>query len=431
MRLIDHLDKVSWSVADKLLFVGYGLVTIVQFNACRPEEMGLFALLITILNWIFIISDSFALQNLIQFGQRKDDRGQLNLIVILLHIFISLGSSITLFLLRNQLALFFNEPNLKIVFSYLVILSLFNIPRTFAIKIFYRDTKMNFLFVSNAIYLGIMTILTFYYIFYHYGLSFQKLANINLIGTLFSAAFSLLLIRKEIYFKFYGNLRIKEILEFSIPYTFAGSLHLAPRQLDIYIIQYFFQTKIVGIYYLAKNLFRTFEEIINAATGLIYPAAVRQIAKNDYNSLFDMTTKSISYLLFFNLFCVIALNFGLTELFIKWFLPDKYYSAIPIFNLLSFVALGLPFTIFGSILIAFNKPKTTLKIMSFSFIFWFVSFLIIGFIKNSHLIPIPHIVYYLIFSISMYISTRKLININLKHVFRFIPDFLKFLKLKK
>jgi len=428
MRLKEHLDKVTWSVADKMLFVGYGVVTIFQFNAMKPEEMGLFALLITILNWIFIISDAFALQNLIQFGTRKSDRTKLNLIVTIVHITITLGCSLMLLLFGEELAYFFKESRLIEVTEYLVILTIFNIPRTYAIKIFYRDIKMNFLFISNAIYFGTMTVLTFYNILIIKHLDFKSLSLLNIIGMGISAVFSIILIRKDLSWSFKGDIKFREIVDFSIPYTITSALHLMPRQLDIYIIQYFFQTKVVGIYYLAKNLFRAFEEIVNAANGLIYPAAVRQIAKNDYKSLFDMTTKSISYILFFNLCSIIVLNLGLTELFINWFLPEKYYMAIPMFNLLSFVALGLPVTILGSVLIAFNKPKTTVKIMVSALILWFVAFYFVGINHNPNLIPLSHVVYYFVLSILMFMTTKKLINLRIIHIFRFVNDIRSLLK---
>lgn len=425
MRLKEHIDKVSWSVADKLLFVGYGIVTIVQFNAMKPEEMGLFALLITILNWIFIISDSFALQNLIQFGQRKHDRAYINFVVSSSHLTITLGSSLLLLLFGKPLSVFFNEPRLIEVFEFLIILTLINIPRTYAIKIFYRDTNMQRLFFVNAVYFGVMTVATLSIVFYKRTLSFNELVYIYLAGTFISSILALFYIKNELSFKLNGQTRLKEIINFSIPYTLTSAIHLAPRQLDVYLIQYFFQTKIVGIYFLAKNLFRAFEEIVNAANGLIYPAAVRQIAKNDFNSLFDMTTKALSYILFFNIFVIISLNLGLTELFIKWFLPEKYYLAIPFFNLLSVVAIGLPFTILGSVLIAFNQPMKTMKIMSISLIFWVAGFIIVGIIGQPFLIPVPHILYFFIVSTLLYIETNKHIKIRIKDILRFIPDVSK------
>ncbi len=428
MRLKEHIDKVSWSVADKLLFVGYGIITIVQFNAMKPEEMGLFALLITILNWIFIISDSFALQNLIQFGQRKHDRGFVNFIASSFHLTITLGSSLLLLLFGKPLSVFFNEPRLSEVFEFLIILTLINIPRTYAIKIFYRDTKMNRLFLTNSVYFGVMTFATLSIVFLKHFLTFKELVYIYMAGTFFSSLVALLNIKNELFFRFKGETKLKEIINFSIPYTLASAIHLAPRQLDVYIIQYFFQTKIVGIYFLAKNLFRAFEEIVNAANGLIYPAAVRQIVKNDFNSLFDMTTKALSYILFFNIFVIISLNLGLTELFIKWFLPEKYYLAIPFFNLLSMVAIGLPFTILGSVLIAFNQPTKTMKIMSISLFLWLIGFIIVGIINQPLLIPLPHILYFFILSLLLHLETNKHINIRLKDILRFIPDFSNMIK---
>jgi len=422
MRLKEHIDKVSWSVADKFLFVIYGIVTIVQFNAMKPEEMGLFALLITIFNWIFIISDSFALQNLIQFGQRKHDRGFINFVVSSFHITITLGASLLMLLFGNPLSVFFNEPRLIEVFEFLIILTFFNIPRTYAIKIFYRDTNMRRLFFTNAMYFGVMTFATLSVVFYKRFLTFNELVYIYLIGTLISSLVALFYIKNELTFRLKGQTRLKEIINFSVPYTLTSAIHLAPRQLDVYLIQYFFQTKIVGIYFLAKNLFRAFEEIVNAANGLIYPAAVRQIAKNDFNSLFDMATKALSYILFFNMFTIILLNLGLTDLFIKWFLPEKYYLAIPFFNLLSFVAIGLPFTILGSVLIAFNQPTKTMKIMSISLVFWLLSFIVVGIINRPLLIPVPHIIYFFILSLLLFLETNKHINISFKDILRFIPD---------
>lgn len=424
MRLKEHIDKVSWSVADKFLFVIYGIVTIVQFNAMKPEEMGLFALLITIFNWIFIISDSFALQNLIQFGQRKHDRGFINFVVSSFHFTITLGASSLMLLLGKPLSVFFNEPRLIEVFEFLIILTFFNIPRTYAIKIFYRDTNMRRLFFTNAMYFGVMTFVTLSVVFYKRFLTFDELVYIYLVGTFISSLVALFYIKNELTFRFRGQTRLKEIINFSVPYTFTSAIHLAPRQLDVYLIQYFFQTKIVGIYFLAKNLFRAFEEIVNAANGLVYPAAVRQISKQDFNSLFDMTTKALSYILFFNICTIILLNLGLTDLFIKLFLPVKYYLAIPFFNLLSFVAIGLPFTILASVLIAFNQPTKTMKIMSVSLVFWLLSFIVVGIINQPLLIPVPHIVYFFILSLLLFLETKKHINVSFKDILRFFPDFI-------
>ena len=428
MRLIEHIGKITWSIADKFLFVIFGIITIVQFRYMAPAEMGLFVLLLSVFNWLFILSDSFSLQNLIQFGFRQNDRRRVNLISISLHTVITFGLSLLLFLFRGQLSIIFNEPRIAEALAYLPLLTLLNIPRTFAIKVIYRDAKMNLLFISNAIYFGIMTFFTFYFIYFNNVILFQDIVNIYIYGTAISAFVSLFLIRKDLQFGTKGEVTLKELSNFATPYMLSSSMHLAPRQLDTYMIQYFFNTEIVGIYFLAKNLFRVFEEIVNAANGLIYPAAVRQITKKDFNSLHDMMTKSISVILFFNLIVIILLNLGLSDWIITTFLPEQYYLAIEQFNILAIVALGLPSTILGGILVADGKPKLVLKYIFISLGLWLLSFVAVGYFGEPKFIALPHIIYFGVLSIMLFVYAKHNYGFAFLHLFRVIPDSIYFFK---
>ena len=430
MKLSDHIDKISWSLGDKVLFILYGFVTILQFIKGDPIEMGLFSLLFSIFSWIFIISDSFALQNIIQFGVHKSDRPHVNFVALSLHTLLTLGSSLLIFFLRQFLADLFKEPRLESVFAYLPILTLLNIPRTYAIKVFYRDARMKSLFFSNLIYFGIMTAVTIYFIFSLGKINFENLIMIYITGTAFSGVFTLLFVRNDLKFSRIGTNSLRKILKFSTPYMLSSSVHLAPRQLDSYPIQFFFSTEVVGVYFLAKNLFRVFEEVINAANGLIYPAAVRQIEKNDMKSLNDMMTKSISFLFFFNIITVIILNLGLTELIVSFILPQKYLPAIPQFNILAIVSLGLPFTILGGIITAFGKPQIALKMMLLAIIFWAVAFALVGIIGNPLLIAIPHIIYYGLLSIMLFHYANKHFGFKFKQIFRVFKDLYYMIKQK-
>ncbi len=428
MRLTDHLDKISWSVADKFLFVGYGLVTIFQFEAMAPEQMGLFGLLFGIFSWIFIISDSFALQPIIQFGAKAEQRSFVNTISMLLHILITLGVSFILYLLKSPISSVFSEPRLVDVFTFLPLLALFSIPRTYALKIFYRDAKMNNVFFSNLAYFGVMSAMTFFYIFTKSYIDFYDIVTLNIAGNTVSSLLSTLLIKSDLKFTLQGNIKISGIVKFSTSYTLTSAIHLTPRQLDMYVIQYFFSTSVTGIYFLAKNLFRAFEEIVNAANGLVYPAAVRQLAKDNRAEIVEMTTKAVSFLIFFNLFTVIALNLGLTDILIKLFLSEKYYSAIPMFNILSFVAIGLPFTAYGGTIIAYGRPNVTLKLMTVAACFWLVSYYAIGKIGNQDLVAVPHIIYYLVLSILLSNYVNKHFGFSYKMLLRFFPDAAHFIK---
>jgi O-antigen/teichoic acid export membrane protein len=102
-----------------------------------------------------------------------------------------------------------------------------------------------------------------------------------------------------------------------------NALHSLPKQLDSYLVSYFFGTSATGIYYSAKTLFRVFEETLAAVQGLIYPAAVRYVERNDKVGLKIVMTKAVSFLFFAFLFIVIILQLGLSEFMITKFCSFK------------------------------------------------------------------------------------------------------------
>lgn len=101
MRIQDHIGMISWSLLDKALFIFYGFIFILVINYATPIEYGLYSLLVAIHSWIFTISDSFALQSLIQFGMRQENRKKVNLIGLSNHTVITIGSSLLVFFFRS------------------------------------------------------------------------------------------------------------------------------------------------------------------------------------------------------------------------------------------------------------------------------------------------------------------------------------------
>ncbi|MCS6966897.1 MAG: hypothetical protein NZ473_09105, partial [Candidatus Kapabacteria bacterium] len=112
VRLREHIGTLSWAAATRLLFVGYGFVMLLQIAVVPPHEYGLFALLVTVQTWIFILSDSSALLGLIQFGAKPEEQPRVNFLVGLLHTGIAMGLAACFWLLRSPLAQLFREPQL-------------------------------------------------------------------------------------------------------------------------------------------------------------------------------------------------------------------------------------------------------------------------------------------------------------------------------
>ena len=237
-----------------------------------------------------------------------------------------------------------------------------------------------------------------------------------------SSLVSVIITRKKLEFGWNKKLDIKRMLAFDFPLLLNGALNALPKQLNIYIVQYFFSTSVVGIYFSAKNLFRFFEESAGAALGLVYPAAVRQLENKNYKSLNDLMTKSVSFLFVGFLFIIIILELGLSKFLITAFLPLKYHIAIGQFNLLIIASLGLPFVVLSSIINAAEKPMKVFQYVFVSLIFSLITFYLIGISGNPNLIPLGYMVYLTILGFLCFYYVNRNFQFKIVQVFRAFKD---------
>ncbi len=430
MRIQEHLNKISWTVADKISFFIYGLVSIVQMRALPIEDWGIFGLMISLHTWIYVFIDSFALQNIIQFGMNEKNRGKVNLFALTLQILIVLILSFSLFFLKDNFAQLFNEPLLSKVSVNVSILLILAIPRTFIIKIVYRNQQFDHLFFINLVFFVVMTFFTFYFIYIDGSLNFHKMVIIYYFGTGISSLFAIILNRHDLQFSSKGNISLQYLIKFSIPWTLYSTINYFPRVFDLYIVQYFFKTEITGIYYSAKNLFRIFDESLNAAFGLVYPSAVKQIENKNTKALNDLISKSVSFLFFSYTFLVVILELGLSDFFIRNILPISYHSSIQQFNLLILGSLAMPFVMLATFITAMGKPQVILRFSLISITISVIVLIIIGKFYLINLIPLGIIVYLFCNGLQFYIYMKKNNLYENKYLFRAFKDIKEFIKSK-
>jgi len=432
LNLQKNIDKVAWTFADKVLYGIYGIVTLIQMRYTAPSEYGLFALLIAFHTWIFVISDAFSLQGIIQFGMNTANRAKANLVALFMHaLFISVVS-LSVLLLSDSLAELFNEVRFGLVATSLPVIAILFIPRTFCLKLMYRDHNINLVFFANLAFFGSMAFLTFYFIATNEMLVFKDIAYIYSVGALLSSIVSIILVLGKLKFSIRGSLTFKQVFSFSLPFTITNTFHYAPRTFDLIIIQLFFSTAAVGVYYSAKTLFRFFEDGINAAHSLVYPAAVRLREKQDYEGLQALVRKSITFVLFLFVVIFVILQFGFGELIIKLFLPQSYYEAIGLFNFLLIAALFLPYTLLFSVITAYGKHKNLMYIVISSALVSLGTFYSIGQMGREDLIPLGTIVYVLMLSALciFYINKNLNIKIRFSDIYLTLKDIYAFLKSK-
>ena len=427
MRVAEHIDKISWSFADKSLFFGYGLVTLFQMRALEPGQWGLFGLMISLHTWIFIIIDSFALQGLIQFGMNDSNTKRVNSIALIIQIAMSMFFSFIIYLLRFELANVFGDAGFIRIGTVLPILIFLTVPRTYVIKLIYRTQEFNKLFLVNASFFGIMTAITLYYLIVDGSLTFENLILIYFCGSGFSSLIGMYLLKNELKFNLKGDIQFSKIMKFTLPWTIYSALNYLPRTLDLYIVQFFFRTEVTGVYYSAKTLFRVFDETLNASFGLVYPTAVRQIEKNNMKELNDLMTKAVSFLLMAFVVVVVILELGFSEFIITSFLPARFHGAVGQFNLLLIAALGMPFLMLSSIISAIGKPQVILNYAMVGCILAGITLYVIGINGRADLIPLGIIIYVFINAVMIFSYMRRNYGFKTRALFRAIFDSKSFL----
>ncbi len=430
MKLSENLDKVAWSLLDKGLYVLYGFVVILQIRKIEPAELGLYGILIALHTWIFVVADSLFLQSIIQFGfDAKTERRANSFSLIFLTLFV-VSFTFAFSFLANFWIEFFNESGLVKVAIFLPWLSILTIPRIYCLKFAYKHSNMFKVFIVDAAFFITMSFLTIFLFFTQPTFTFYTLIKIYLTGTVLSSFVAIIILRKQIRLGFLGDLRIKDYFKFGLPMMFLSLFQSIPRQLDVLFLQYFFQSKTVGIYYSAKTLFRLFEEALNAGYSLVYPTAVRLIAKNRKDELESLIIKSTSFTFLGLISLFILLEFGGSSFFIRFFLPNKYLLSVDFFNVMLVSTLFMPLQLYASIMIAEKKLRLVVIYFFLATLFSVLVFVGIGVIKLATLMPLGLVAYYFIIGTLVYFQLRKEHNYKLIYLFQSIKDILSFVQYK-
>ena len=354
MKLTAHLGKITWSLADKGLYILYGFVQLLQIKALPAEVYGVFALLVGLNTWIMIVSDGSALQGVIQFGTNTEERGRVNALGIAIHTVISLGAAATVYLFRHPLAAVV-DPEFVTVATLLPLYALLTIPRMFCLKLIYRDMRMRALFAVDLIWFGVRTAMTVWMIQEGTLTTLDDIVLIDFLGMAATSVAALAATWKSLEFRWTGTTSVREYLRFGVPLAVATALNSTPRQLDVMVIEAFF-----GVYNPAKNLFRFFEQAYDAVVTLLYPAAVRMYTQHRMEDLQVLVTKAISVTLIPTVIAVMVLELGASNV-ITLLLGEQYRGAVAHFNVLILGALGMPFGLMASVVAAMGQSTAVVR----------------------------------------------------------------------
>jgi O-antigen/teichoic acid export membrane protein len=431
MRLQDHIAKLSWTAADKVLFIGYGFINIVQNNALTTQELGLYALFMSLQTFLFTVSDGFVLQSIIMFGADKQKRGAINRFAIVWHTVITLGTACVLFLLQEPLARLLGDARIAVVVWYLPILCLVTIPRKLCEKYLQRDVQAREMFIINAAWFGTMSALTAWLLASRQLASFEAMVLIATSGMAVSSVVAVFLTWTHLSLRGARSLSWRQFFVFGAYQGSAGLLGNAVKQLDVTVLQYFFGTATVGFYQSAKTLFRFFDEGFNAIAGLVYPATVRLVHEGKQEQLVALLSKMLSFSMAAMLAAVVLVQIGVAEFIISRILAPQYAAAINYIKLLVFAAPAMPFAVLIAVVIAFGEGRILLRNVSIAVACSLLALWTIGFLGLPQLAPVGIMSYYVVMGVLCLAFVRSRMNFPLRLLWRAVPDTLDFFGLLK
>jgi O-antigen/teichoic acid export membrane protein len=431
MKLSEHLGKITWSLADKLLYVGYGFVQFMQINALHSGNMGdhdlatttygMFTLIVTLNTWVTMIADGSALAGIIQFGVHKEDRKRVNMLAVMIYGAIVAFAGLLFYGLAGVIEHSLHIDGFPVVAAWLPIYLILTMPRMICLKILLRDMGMRQIFIADAVWFGVRTLMTVMAMNANSLVRLEDILMIDLVGMGACSLVMLILTWRQLEFSWSGSMSLGRYLKYGVPLSLAGALSTAPRMLDVYVIAMFFGVGVVGIYNPAKNLYRIFEQAYDAVVTLLYPAAVRMFSQNRMSDLQILITKAISFTLLPTLVAVVVLELGLGEFLIDMLLP-QYHEVVGHFNVLTIAALAMPFGLMAGVIQAMGRSTPLLVYSAMSVVASMAVLFIVGYSGNPDWIGLG-LVTFTVVSGALYMNhVRKEIHIPLKALTRALDD---------
>lgn len=431
MKLTEHLGKITWSLADKLLYVAYGFVQFMQINALlkgnegnlelATTAYGMFTLVVTLNTWVTMIADGSALAGIIQFGVNTHDRKRINMLAVAIYGVIATVASIVFYVFAGVIEHSLHIQDFVVVATYLPLYLLLTMPRMVCLKILLRDMGMREIFLADAVWFGVRTVMTLTASASNTLVRLDDILMIDLVGMGACSFVLILLTWKQLEFSWKGTMTVKNYLRYGVPLSLAGALSTAPRMLDVYVIAMFFGVGVVGIYNPAKNLYRIFEQAFDAVVTLLYPAAVRMYSQDRMSDLQILITKAISFTLIPTIIAVVALEAGLGSFLINVLVP-QYSAVIGHFNVLTIAALAMPFGLMAGIIQAMGRSSALVIYSAISVAVSMAVLFTVGYLGKAEWVGLGLVSFTVVAGMLYMNHVRKEIHVPARALLRALDD---------
>ena len=395
-----------------------GLLTVpIITRILSPEQYGI-ASLISIIVEMLVVFCSLALdQSFVRFFYEveEEERGKLLQDCLYYPMFITIFSSLIIFIFRNQISMFILGKKEKVIWIIIVFSIVALIIKSFAFLVVRMQQKgglYSFFYILIKV-VEFSFILLFFKI---YGNDYKVIVLATLFSTLITSLLMIVVERKI--WKLGGKKKIekKELLNFSAPLVLTLALTWVFGSSDKITIKIFSNLKELGLYSGAFRIVSVISVIQTGFTSFWTPFIYERYSKNPDDLVFYKKANDYLSLIFF----LIGFSILATRNIIIILLGEKYYNSLFIVPMLIFVPIMYLISETTMMGIGFKKKSKY-------FLYISIIVAIFNIIGNILLVPkygakgaaiSTGISYIIFFSLRTYFSL-KLINFgfNLKRIY--------------
>lgn len=406
------VKAISWDIFRSVVQQSSGfIISIVLARLLVPEDFGVIAIALAIVNILILVSDLGLGSGLIQ-SKSKDNE------IYSTIFWINLGLCIFLWVLvyfsAPYIASFLGYSELNLIIqalSFMLIINGFCIVQRAILQKELEFKKLAIIEVVSRIIGGGIGISLAIMGYGYKALIWQSLVSISLNATI---TWFIVSWRPTLILSFH---KVKDIFSFSI-YLFMDRLFGAVlRRFDVFFVGKFFSATQVGFYTRAESLNNfVVQNTSNNLTRVLFPVlSERQDDKEKFTALYKTLFELVAFITAF----LAGVLFFLGEEIILILLGEKWLGTVFFFRILAFkAAIVSLISITGQSLISLGETKALFKVGMVRKILKFIPFTLGYFYGISYFIVSLVILSYVDLTLNIYLVNRFLDNLKKYHLIK-------------
>lgn len=378
MQLTRHISTAAWSTADKVLYFSMVVIYFIPQKVIGEEHWGLFTISQALVTVMYLLSDGFAMQIMVNFGVVEQYRRQATSVAAMLSIlFVALATG-GVFFGREFIADWTDKPGLIPVLTVFPFVALGFLVRNFTLKVAQLHIDTRGTFIIDAAWVGSTALLLLHGWRTGWLADAVDMMYVSAASAFLSSIVGIIFYRNSIRFarKFDRGL-LRRMIRFGIG-QFGSALTMALQaQGDVLILGTLASSALVGNYDVAKKFFRGFEGIRDAGALFIYPAVARLSAQKREQELAVLIEKMIAFMTIVMVPIVLVIWLAPIDYLFAAIFKNSYQDASGLFRILSLAALAIPLSMNSYVLLGMSQVRRLFTVSFLSVALFFAVALIL------------------------------------------------------